>query len=139
MNIYFIYMRFIVIVLLLIALTMASGCLGEKTVIKANVIITEYNGTPIIESIDVTSAKVSKAENYMEVSSNLPGVYMNTIWNSGQIDYWRSVEYNGGGEYEIISELKTMPNEGDKVDVHIRVYDINNNQIAKSLAIIEWK
>ena len=132
-------MRFIVIVLLLIALTMASGCLGEKTVIKANVIITEYNGTPIIESIDVTSAKVSKAENYMEVSSNLPGVYMNTIWNSGQIDYWRSVEYNGGGEYEIISELKTMPNEGDKVDVHIRVYDINNNQIAKSLAIIEWK
>ena len=132
-------MRFIVIVLLLIALTMASGCLGEKTVIKANVIITEYNGTPIIESIDVTSAKVSKAENYMEVSSNLPGVYMNTIWNSGQIDYWRSVEYNGGGEYEIISELKSIPNEGDKVDVHIRVYDINNNQIAKSLAIIEWK
>ena len=55
-------MRFIVITLLLIALIMASGCLGEKTVIKANVTITEQNGTPVIESIDVTSAKVSKAE-----------------------------------------------------------------------------
>jgi hypothetical protein len=59
-------MRFIVIALLLIALIMASGCLGEKTVIKANVTITEHNGTPVIESIDVTTAKVSKTEDYKE-------------------------------------------------------------------------
>ena len=132
-------MKFIVIVFLLISLIMASGCLGEKTVIKANFIITEYNGTPFIENIYATSAKVSKAEDYTEVSSNLPGVYMNTICNLGHIDYWRSVDYKGSGEYEIISELKRIPNEGDKVDIHIRIYDINNNQIAESLAIIEWK
>lgn len=131
-------MRFIVVVLLLIALTMASGCLGEKTVIKANVVITEHNGTPFIESIDVTSAKVSKAENYNQVSNDLPGVYMNTIWNSGQIDYWRSVPYGGSGEYEIISELKRIPNEGDKVDVHIRIYDVNNNLIEGNQVIIPW-
>ena len=132
-------MKFIAIVFLLIALIMASGCLGEKTVVKANFIITEYNGTPVIENIDVTSAKVSKADDYMEVSTHLPGVYMSTFWSMGQIDYWRSVDYKGSGEYEIISELKRIPNEGDKVDIHIRVYDINNNQIAESIAIIAWK
>ncbi|NOR59126.1 MAG: hypothetical protein GQ469_00610, partial [Methanosarcinales archaeon] len=50
-----------IFVIILIALIMASGCLGEKTVIKANVTITEHNGTPVIDIIDVTSAKVSNA------------------------------------------------------------------------------
>lgn len=132
-------MRFIVVVLLLIALTMASGCLGEKTVIIANVVITEHNGTPVIESIDVTSAKVSKAEDYIEVSSDLPGVYMSTFWNSGQIDYWRSVKYIGSGEYEIISELTRVPNEGDRVDVNIAIYDVNNSLIEESQMTIPWE
>ena len=132
-------MRFIVVVLLLIALTMASGCLGEKTVIKANVVITEHNGTPVIESMDVTSAKVSKAEDYIDVSSDLPGVYMSTFWNSGQIDYWRSVKYIGSGEYEIISELTRVPNEGDRVDVNIAIYDVNNSLIEESQMTIPWE
>ena len=132
-------MRFIVIALLLIALIMASGCLGEKTVIKANVTITEHNGTPVIESIDVTSAKVSKAEDYKEPSAHLPGVYMSTIWNSKQIDYWRSVEYKGTGEYEIISELISIPNKGDRVDVFIKVHDRNGNELTASKVTIEWE
>ena len=132
-------MRFIVVVLLLIALTMASGCLGEKTVIIANVVITEHNGTPVIESMDVTSAKVSKAEDYIDVSSDLPGVYMSTFWNSGQIDYWRSVKYIGSGEYEIISELTRVPNEGDRVDVNIAIYDVNNSLIEESQMTIPWE
>ena len=132
-------MRFIAIALLLIALIMASGCLGEKTVIKANVTITEQNGTPVIESIDVTSVKVSKAEDYTEASAHFPGVYMSTIWDTIQIDYWRSVEYKGSGEYEIISELKTIPNKGDRIDVFIKVHDSNGNELTTSEVTMEWK
>ena len=132
-------MRFIAIALLLIALIMASGCLGEKTVIKANVTITEQNGTPVIESIDVTSVKVSKAEDYTEASAHFPGVYMSTIWDTKQIDYWRSVEYKGSGEYEIISELKTIPNKGDRIDVFIKVHDSNGNELTTSEVTMEWK
>ena len=131
-------MGFSVIAILLIALVMTSGCIGEKTVMKANITITEQNGTPVIESIDVTSAKVSKAEDYKEASAHFPGVYMNTIWNSKQIDYWRSVDYKGSGEYEIISELKSIPNKGDRVDIFIKVHDSNGDELTASKVTIEW-
>lgn len=125
--------------LLLIALVMTSGCIGEKTVMKADITITEQNGTPVIESIDVTSAKVSKAEDCKETSAHFPGVYMNSIWNSKQIDYWRSVDYKGSGEYEIISELKNIPNKGDRVDIFIKVYDVNGNELTASKVTIGWE
>ncbi|MCD6206642.1 MAG: hypothetical protein J7J06_01480 [Methanosarcinales archaeon] len=128
-----------VIAILLIVLVMASGCIGEKTVMKANITITEQNGTPVIESIDVTSAKVSKAEDYKETSAHFPGVYMNTIRNSKQIDYWRSVDYKGGGEYEIISELKSIPNKGDRVDIFIRVHDRNGDELTASTVTLQWE
>ena len=124
---------------MLIALIMVSGCLGEKSIIKANVTITEQNGTPVIESIDVTSAKVSKAEDYKEASTHHPGVYMKSISNMIMIDYWRSVDYTGPGEYELISELRKVPEKGDKVDVIIRVDDSNGNQIAKRTETIIWE
>ncbi len=132
-------MRLIVFAIILIALIMASGCLGEKTVIKANVTITEHNGTPVIESIDVTTAKVSKAEDHMQVSTHLPGVYMSTIWNLKHIDYWRSVDYKGSGQYEITSELKTMPNKGDSVDVFIKVRDSNGDEMTASKITLIWE
>jgi hypothetical protein len=131
-------MGVIVSALLLIALVMTSGCIGEKTVMKANITITEQNGTPVIECIDVASAKVSGAEDYTEVSAHFPGVYMNTIRNSKQIDYWRSVDYKGSGEYEIISELKSIPNTGDKVDIFIKVHDCNGDELTASRVIMEW-
>ena len=106
---------------------------------KADITITEQNGTPVIESIDVTSAKVSKAEDYKETSAHFPGVYMNSIWNSKQIDYWRSVDYKGSGEYEIISELKNIPNKGDRVDIFIKVYDVNGNELTASKVTIGWE
>ena len=118
---------------------MASGCLGEKTVIKANVTITEHNDTPVIESIDVTSVKVSKGEDHTQVSTHLPGVYMSTIWNLKQIDYWRSVDYKGSGQYEIISELKTIPNKGDNVDVFIKVHDSNGDELTASKITLIWE
>ena len=124
--------------LLLIALVMTSGCIGEKTVMKADITITEQNGTPVIEHIDVTSAKVSKAEDYKEASAHFPGVYMNTIRNSKQIDYWRSVYYKGSGEYEIISELRSIPNKGDRVDIFIKVHDRNGDELTASKVTMEW-
>ena len=132
-------MRLILFAIILIALIMASGCLGEKTVIKANVTITEHNATPVIESIDVTSAKVSKAEDHTQVSTHLPGVYMSTIWNLKQIDYWRSVDYKGSGQYEIISELKTIPNKGDSVDVFIKVHDSNGDELTARKITLIWE
>ena len=124
---------------MLIALIMASGCLGEKTVIKANVTITEHNGTPIIESIDVTSVQVSKVENYREVSPRLPGVSMKCISNMRHIDYWRSVDYNGTGEYELISELRIMPDKGEGVNVIIEVVDSSGNVMAKRTETSTWE
>ena len=118
---------------------MASGCLGEKTVIKANVTITEHNGTPVIDIIDVTSAKVSNAEDYKEPSAHFPGVYMSTILDSKQIDYWRSVNYKGSGEYEIISELKIIPNKGDSVDVYIKVHDNNGDELTSKKVTLIWE
>ena len=123
---------------MLIALIIASGCLGEKTVIKANVTIVEQNGTPVIENIDVTSVKVSKAEDYKEAPAHYPGVYMRSISNMVMIDYWRSVDYTGPGEYILTSELRKVPEKGDKVDVIIRVDDNNSNQIAKRTETIIW-
>ncbi len=132
-------MRLILFSCILIALIMASGCLGEKTVIKTSIIITEHNGTPVIDSIDVTIDKVSKVENYREASAHYPGVYMRSISDMIMIDYWRSVNYNGPGKYEIISELRKVPEKGDKIDVIIRVDDINANQIAKRTETIIWE
>lgn len=128
-----------IFVIILIALIMASGCLGEKTVIKANVTITEHNGTPVIDIIDVTSAKVSNAEDYKEPSAHFPGVYMSTILDSKQIDYWRSVNYKGSGEYEIISELKIIPNKGDSVDVYIKVHDNNGDELTSKKVTLIWE
>ena len=132
-------MRLILFAIILIALIMASGCIGEKTVIKANITITEHNGTPVIESIDVTTVKVSKAEDYKGVSAHYPGVYMRSVSNMIMIDYWRSVDYTGPGEYELISELLNVPEKGDRVDVIIRVDDSNSNQIAKRTETIIWE
>lgn len=128
-----------IFVIILIALIMASGCLGEKTVIKANVTITEHNGTPIIDIIDVTSAKVSNAEDYKDPSAHFPGVYMSTILDSKQIDYWRSVNYKGSGQYEIISELKIIPNKGDEVDVSIKVHDSNGDELTSRKVTLIWE
>ncbi len=128
-----------IFVIILIALIMASGCLGEKTVIKANVTITEHNGTPVIDIIDVTSAKVSNAEDYKDPSAHFPGVYMSTILDSKQIDYWRSVNYKGSGQYEIISELKIIPNKGDEVDVSIKVHDSNGDELTSRKVTLIWE
>lgn len=132
-------MRLILFSSILIALIMASGCLGEKTVIKTNITISEHNGTPVIDNIDVTIDKVSKVEDYKGASAHYPGVYMKSISDMIMIDYWRSVNYNGPGEYEIISELRKVPEKGDKIDVIIRVDDINANQIAKRTETIIWE
>lgn len=125
--------------ILFIVLVLSSGCLGEKTVIKANLKITEQNGKPVIEVMNVSSAKMSVSEDFKETSSFLPGIYMKTIWNMRQIDYWRSIEYRGSGEYEIISDLKTIPPDGDRVDIIINVMDENGNQLTSRKVIQKWE
>lgn len=132
-------MRWLVVVLLVITLLFTSGCLGEKTVIKANVKITEREGKPVIESMNVSRAQISAVYDYREVTTNLPGIYMKTIWNSKQIDYWRSVEYTGSGEYEIISELIRIPDKGDRVDVIISVLDSNGKELTSNRVSQNWE
>ncbi len=132
-------MRRTLYIVLFIALIFFSGCLGEKTVIKANIKISEQNGTPVIEVMNVSSARVSITEDYKETSGFLPGIYMKTIWDMRQIDYWRSIEYRGSGEYEIISELKAIPSEGDRVDIIINVMDVNGNQLTSRKVIQKWE
>ncbi len=132
-------MRGILYALLFISLIFFSGCLGEKTVIKATLKISEQNGKPVIEVMNVSSARVSITEDYKETSGFLPGIYMKTIWNMKQIDYWRSIEYRGSGEYEILSELKSIPPEGDRVDIIINVMDVNGNQLTSRKVIQKWE
>lgn len=132
-------MRRILYAMLFIALIFFSGCLGEKTVIKTTLKISEQNGKPVIEVMNVSSARVNITEDYKETSGFLPGIYMKTIWNMKQIDYWRSIEYRGSGEYEILSELKAIPPQGDKVDIIITVMDVNGNQLASRKVIQKWE
>jgi hypothetical protein len=132
-------MRRILYAMLFIALIFFSGCLGEKTVIKATVRINEQNGTPVIEAMNVSSARVNITEDYKETTGFLPGIYMKTIWNMRQIDYWRSIEYRGSGEYEILSELKAIPPQGDRVDIIINVMDANGSQLTSRKVIQTWE
>ncbi|HUW67677.1 MAG TPA: hypothetical protein VMW20_06465 [Candidatus Nanoarchaeia archaeon] len=129
----------IAIIIAIILVILLSGCLGEKTVIKANVKITGQDGTPVIENMVVSQERVSRLEVYREGAPHFPGVSMKCISNMIQIDYWRSVEYNGAGEYELISELLTMPDKGDSVDVIIEVVDDNGKQMAKRTETIIWR
>jgi hypothetical protein len=130
-------MRWIAIAIILLILL--SGCLGEKTVIKANVKVTEQDGKPVIENMIVTEEQVSRLKTYSEEPPHFPGVSMKCISNMIQIDYWRSVDYNGAGEYELISEMRIMPRRGDVVAVIIEVVDDNGNQMAKRTETITWE
>jgi hypothetical protein len=130
-------MRWIAIAIILIILL--SGCLGEKTVVKANVKITVQDGMPVIENMVVAQERVSGLAAYREEPPHFPGVSMKCINKMIQIDYWRSVDYNGAGEYELISELLTMPDKGDAVAVIIEVVDDNGSQIAKRTETIIWR
>lgn len=132
-------MRRILYAFLIIVLIFFSGCLGEKTVIKTTLKISEQNGKPVIEKMFVTSARVSIAQDYKETSGYLPGIYMKTIWNMRQIDYWRSIDYRGPGEYEIISELKVIPPKEDRVDIIINVLDVNGSQLTSKSVIQKWE
>ena len=133
-------MRYIIPAVLVVLIMIAtSGCVGEKTVIKANITITGEENSPAIENIRVTTEKVSNLEDYSQASTRFPGVYMKCISNKVQIDYWRSVDYHGAGDYEIISELARIPEKGESVDVIISVVDINGDLLAKKTQTIIWE
>jgi len=116
-------------VVLLVLLLAASGCISDgKTVIKAKVLVTENDeGNPEIVSIDVSTETVSALRKYQDVPLHNPGVYMRCIQNPQDrgyfISYWRSTDYTGPGEYEMVSELKKMPVDGDRIDVIITIED----------------
>ena len=126
----------IFIILIFIA---TSGCIGEKTIIKTNIVIIEEENNPIIEDIKVTSEKISKIEDYSQVTTHFPGVNMQCICNMMPIDYWRSVDYHGAGEYEIISELNRIPQKGERVNVIITIVDKNGDQLTKETKTIIWE
>jgi hypothetical protein len=127
------------IAIAIILLILSSGCLGEKTVIKASIKITEQDGMPVIENMVVAQERVSGFAAYSEEPPHFPGVSMKCINKMMQIDYWRSVDYNGAGEYELISELRTTPDKGDAVAVIIEVVDDNGKLMAKRTETIIWR
>ena len=136
------------VVLLFILLIAASGCLSDgKTVINAKVLVAENDdGDPEIVSIDVSTETVSALRKYQDVPMNTPGVYMKCIHNpqamGAFISYWRSISYTGPGEYELMSELKKMPADGDRIDVIITIEDTNETgrqvKLAKVTKQFRW-
>ena len=137
-------MRFkpvLTVFLLLILIISSFGCaekLQGKTIIKVNVIITENNGQPVIEDIQVAKEDIGSLQEYKDTPVYTPGVFLTTIYEDRKIDYWVSEEYKGAGEYELISELKTVPKKGSRVLVVIKVVNEDGNVIAKESKFINW-
>ncbi|MEA1869652.1 MAG: hypothetical protein U9N09_05860 [Euryarchaeota archaeon] len=136
------------VILLFVLLIAASGCISDgKTVIKANVLVAENDdGNLEIVSIDVFTDTVSALRKYQDVPMNTPGVYMKCIHNpqamGSFIGYWRSVGYSGPGEYELVSELKKMPDDGDRINVIITIEDMDETgrqvKLAKAIKQFRW-
>ena len=136
------------VIILFVLLIAASGCISDgKTVIKANVLVAENDdGNPEIVSIDVSTETVSALRKYQDAPMNTPGVYMRCIQNPQKmgyfIGYWRSVSYTGPGEYELISELKKVPADGERIDVIITIEDMDETgrqvKLAKATKQFRW-
>ena len=135
-------------IILFVLLIAASGCISDgKTVIKAKVLVAEDDdGNPEIVSIDVSTETVSALRKYQKVPMNTPGVYMRCIQNPQAmgyfISYWRSVSYTGPGEYELMSELKKVPADGERIDVIITIEDLDETgrpvQLTKAKKQFRW-
>ena len=140
--------RNVAVAILLIIMVAASGCVSDgKTVIKAKVLVTETDeGNPEIVSIDVSTGTVSALRKYQDAPMSTPGIYMKCIHNPQAmgifVSYWRSIAYTGPGEYELVSELKKMPADGDRVDVIITIEDMDETgrqiKLAKAIKQYRW-
>ena len=136
------------VVILFVLLIVASGCISDgKAVIKAKVLVAENaDGDPEIMSIDVSTETASALRKYQDVPMNTPGVYMKCISDPQAmgyfIGYWRSVSYTGPGEYELVSELKKIPEDGDRIDVIITIEDMDETgrqvKFAKAMKQFRW-
>ena len=137
------------VIILFMILIAASGCITDgKTVIKSKILIIESEGTPNIVSIDVSTDKVSVLRKCQDTTMHTPGVYMRCILypegeNMGtRISYWRSTDYTGSGEYELISELTMIPENGDRIDTIMTIEDVDAEgrsvEITKSTKSIIW-
>jgi hypothetical protein len=116
-------------------------------VIKANVLVAENDdGNPEIVNIDVSTETVSALRKYQDAPMNTPGVYMKCIHNPQAmgyfIGYWRSVGYTGPGEYELMSELKKVPADGERIDVIITIEELDETgrqvKLAKATKQFRW-
>ena len=136
------------VVIVFVLLIAASGCISDgKTVIKAKVLVIENDdGNPEIVSIDVSTETASVLRKYQNTPMNTPGVYMKCIHNpqamGSFISYWRSVSYTGPGEYELMSELKKVPADGERIDVIITIEDLDETghqvKLAKAAKQFRW-
>lgn len=136
------------VAILFIVLVAASGCVSDgKTVIKAKVLVTETEeGNPEIVSIDVSTETISALRKYQDAPMHTPGVYMKCIHNPQAmgifVGYWRSIDYTGPGEYELVSELKEIPADGDRVDVIITIEEMDETgrqiKLAKAIKQFRW-
>ncbi len=119
---------------------LTSGCLNEgKTVVTARMKIVEEGGTPHITSLEAERHTISFLREYRDTPPHFPGIALTITNNMKKIDYWRSVAYNGEGDYEITTELKTIPNKGDTISVIVKILDEDGKVIDKKRIPLHWQ
>ena len=119
-----------------------SGCIGEeKTVVTARATIRETDGTPQITELVAEEQSVSALEEYRDNPAQTPGVTLIIIEKDSmqKLGYWRSTKYTGPGEYELRSELMTMPEPGDNVNVIMKVVDENGDTLDTKTITLTWQ
>ena len=133
-------MRSIIVVILFMVLVFASGCVDkDKPVITTKITITETDGEPQITQLLVEVDSVNRLEEYRDMSPPFPCVTLRIIKDKREIGYLRYSSYIGEGEYEITTDLRTIPNTGDTVDVIVKVTDEMGNPLCKKSTPLKWQ
>lgn len=124
----------------ILLLALASGCISEgKTVVTARVTIAESGGKPHITQLQAEKHTISALREYRDTPPHFPGITLRIIHNMRKIDYWRSIAYKGPGEYEITTELKTIPNQGETTKVIVELLNETGEVLDKKSTTLTWQ
>ncbi|RZN15557.1 MAG: hypothetical protein EF812_02140 [Methanosarcinales archaeon] len=133
-------MRSIIVVILFMVLFFASGCVDkDKPVVTTKITIMETDGEPQITQLQVETDSVNRLEEYRDMSPPFPCVALTVIKDMREIGYRRYKSYTGEGEYEITTDLRTVPDTGNTVDVIVKVYDGMGNTLCKKRTPLQWQ
>ncbi|HHI30468.1 hypothetical protein B6V01_000055 [Methanosarcinales archaeon ex4572_44] len=130
------------LLIVLSLMVILSGCIGgDKTVVTARATITETDNVSRITELVAEQHTASALEEYRENPAQTPGVVLHIIEKDSlqKISYWRSAAYTGPGEYKLTSELMTMPEPGESVNVIMKVVDENGDLVDSKTITIKWQ